>query len=148
MPPIRGLFVKWVYAVCLAVVLVGCAKGDPEQALRASITGLQAAVDGRDAGAVEALLAEDFIGPEGLDRLGARRMAQLVFLQHQNVSATLGPLEITMQDDHATVQFTAVLTGGAGGLLPEAGQLYNVETGWRSEDGQWRLTSAKWMPQL
>jgi len=132
----------------MATTFAGCAKGDPERALRESVTALQVAVDARDAGAIEDLLAGDFVGPEGLDRQGARRMAQLVFLRHQNVSATLGPLGVSMQDDHATVRFTAVLTGGAGGLLPETGQLYEVETGWRLLEGDWKLTSAKWTPQL
>ncbi|MCY7353844.1 MAG: nuclear transport factor 2 family protein, partial [Lysobacter sp.] len=121
----RCVFFGCIYAACLAVVSAGCSKDDPEQALRANVTGLQAAVDARDAGAIEDRLAEGFVGPEGLDRQGARRMAQLVFLRHQNVSARLGPLDVSMQDDHATVRFTAVLTGGAGGLLPETGQLYD-----------------------
>lgn len=148
MQPSRCVFFGWIYAACLAAVSAGCAKDDPEQALRANVTGLQAAVDARDAGAIEDRLAEDFVGPEGLDRQGARRMAQLVFLRHQNVSATLGPLDVSMQDDHATVRFTAVLTGGAGGLLPETGQLYDVQTGWRLQYGDWKLTSAKWTPRL
>lgn len=139
---------KWISVAYLAVVLGGCAQGDPEQALRASIGGLQADVAARNAGAVEDRLAEDFIGPDGLDRQGARRMAQFLFLQNRQVSATLGPLDVSMQGDRATVRFTAVLTGGAGGLLPQTGQLYDVETGWRMQDGDWTLTSAMWTPRF
>lgn len=139
---------RWSFVLCLAVLFAACSRTDPEQALRASVVGLQAAVDARDVSAVDDVLAEDFIGPDGLDRQGARRMAQLVFLRHQHVAAKLGPLEVTMQDDHATVRFTAVLTGGAGGLLPDAGQLYDVKTGWRLQEGGWKLTSATWTPQL
>ncbi len=139
---------RWMVVLSLAAMLAGCSRTDPEQALRASVAGLQAAVAARDASAMEDVLAEDFVGPEGLDRQGARRMAQLVFLRHQQVDARLGPLEVTMQDDHAIVRFTAVLTGGAGGLLPETGQLYEVQTGWRLHDGDWTLTSAKWTPRL
>lgn len=144
----RWLLVLWVYAACLTAVLAGCVKSDPEQALRATVSELQAAVATRDAGVIEDVLAEDFVGPEGLDREGAQRMARLVFLRHRQVSATLGPLEVSMQHEHATVRFTAVLTGGAGGLLPETGQLYDVQTGWRLADGKWKLTSARWTPQL
>lgn len=144
----RRVFFGWIYVACLSAVFAGCAKEDPEQALRASVTSLQAALEARDGAAIGDRLAEDFVGPEGLDRQGARRMAQLVFLRHQNISATLGPLDVSMKGDHATVRFTAVVTGGAGGLLPETGQLYNVQTGWRSQDGDWKLTSAEWTPQL
>jgi len=138
----------WIFALCLTALFAGCSRTDPEQAVRARVAGLQAAVAARDASAIADVLAEDFVGPEGLDRQGARRMAQLVFLRHQQVASKLGPLEVTMQDDHATVRFTAVLTGGAGGLLPDTGQLYDVQTGWRMQDGNWKLTSAKWTPQL
>ncbi len=148
MPLNKPLCFYWMLALCLTALFAGCSRTDPEQAVRTSVAGLQAAVAARDASAIEDALAEDFVGPEGLDRQGARRMVQLVFLRHQQVAAKLGPLEVTMQDEHASVRFTAVLTGGAGGLLPDTGQLYDVQTGWRMQDGEWKLTSAKWTPQL
>ena len=128
--------------------LAGCSRTPPEQALRETKAELQSAVEKRDAGAVEAQLAEDFIGPEGLDKKGARRLAQGLFLRYSTTDATLGPLEIVLQDRHATVRFTAALTAGAGGLLPESGQVYEVETGWRLEDDEWKLVSAEWEPRL
>lgn len=144
----RHSIARWVYAACLIAAFAGCARTDPERALRAAVAGLQAAVDARDAGAIDDRLAEDFVGTDGLDRQGARRMAQLIFLRHQQVAATLGPLDVAMQDQHATVRFTAMLTGGAGGLLPDSAQFYDVETGWRLQDGDWKLTSATWTPQI
>jgi hypothetical protein len=62
-----------VVIVSLMLVLAGCARTPPEQALRETMSGLQTAIESRDAAAVHALLADDFIGPEGLDRDGARR---------------------------------------------------------------------------
>ena len=112
------------------------------------MSGMQAAIESRDASAVHALLAEDFIGPEGLDREGARRLAQGMFLRYRGVGATIGTLEIDLQDQHAKVGFDAVVTGGSGGLLPESGQAYEVETGWRLEGGEWRMVNAQWRPRL
>ena len=134
----------------LWLCLGGCARTPPEQALRESLSELQAAVEARDAAAVEERLAEDFIGPEGLDRDGARRLAQVLFLRYRSTDATLGPLEIAMQDQdrHAIVRFTAALTAGTGGFLPESGQVYEVETGWRLEGDEWQLVSAEWKPRL
>ena len=128
--------------------LAGCARTPPEQALRETIAELEAAVEERDAAAVEAQLAEDFIGPEGLDRKGARRLAQVLFLRYRSAGATIGPLEIALQDQHATVRFTAALTASSGGFLPESGQVYEVETGWRLEGDEWRLVSAEWKERL
>lgn len=135
-------------AASLLLALAGCTRTPPEQALRETMSRLQSAIEARDAAAVHALLADDFIGPEGLDRAGARRLAQAMFLRYRGVGATIGPLEIVMQDQHARVRFDAVVTGGSGGLLPESGQAYAVETGWRMEDGEWRLVNAQWHPKL
>lgn len=129
------------------LVLSGCSRTPPEERLRATIDGLQQAVEQRDGSALQTSIAEDFIGPGGLDRDGARRMAQAMFLRYRDVSVNLGPLEIELRDRHATVRFTAALTGGAG-VLPESGQLYDVETGWRLEDGEWRLVNADWKSRL
>ena len=137
-----------VLIALLLLPLAACVRTPPEQALRETMSELQAAIESRNAAAVHALLADDFIGPEGLDREGARRLAQGMFLRYRGVGATIGPLEIVLQDQHAQVSFDAVVTGGSGGLLPESGQAYDVETGWRMEGGEWRLVNAQWRQKL
>lgn len=139
----------WAWGALLALGLAGCAERPaPEQRLRASMEQLQAAIDARDAAAIEAQLAEDFIGPEGMDRAGARRLAVASFLRYRSVWVKLGKVDIALQDGHARVRFEAALGGGAGQPLPEAAQWYSVQTGWRDQDGQWRMTSAQWQPRL
>jgi hypothetical protein len=139
--------------ICMGALLVvlgllsACSRTPPEQALRATIATLQGSIEQRDAAAIEDVLADDFIGPEGLSREGAQRMAQLMFLRYRGVGVSLGPLEVDLKEENATVRFTAALTGGAG-ALPESGQLYDVETGWRLIDDEWRLVSARWEPKL
>lgn len=126
------------------LILAACTKTPPEQALRDTMAELQTAVEARDASAVQSFLAGDFVGPDGLDRDGARRMATLYLMRHGSVGMTLGPLAVRMQEDHARVDFSVALTGGSGRLLPESGQVYDVQTGWRVEDGDWKMTSATW----
>lgn len=128
--------------------LAGCARTPPEEALRARVAALEAAVDERDAGALRDFLADDFIGPGGMDGTGARRLAQGMFLRYRDIGTRLGPLEVELQERHATVRFDAVVTGGAGTLLPQSGQVYDVETAWRLEGGEWRLVSAAWNPGI
>ena len=131
-------------AMCLA--LGGCVQKPEEQALRETISTLQTAVERHDADGIEEVLAADFIGSGGLDRAGARRLAGLMFFRHRDIGATLGPLEVDMQGNHASVRFTVVVTGGRGRALPDAARVYRVESGWRFMDGEWRLTSADWEP--
>jgi hypothetical protein len=127
-----------------------CVRISSEEALREALGTLQQALEDRDAVAFGELLAEDFIGPDGLDRQAARRLAAVSWMQHRRVGVTLGAVEVEIgaQDRHGTVRFTAALTGGSGRLLPASAQVYDVETGWRFEQGQWRMTSAAWTPKF
>lgn len=135
----------------VGLLLCHCARTTPEQQLRKTMAGLQSGIEERDAGSVKRVLAEDFIGPNGLDRTGAVRMAQVMFLQHRDVGASIGPLQVEWfptraAPDHAAVRFSAVLTGGSGALLPDQAQVYQVQTGWRRKGDEWQLTSATWSP--
>ncbi|MGY0612432.1 MULTISPECIES: nuclear transport factor 2 family protein [unclassified Luteimonas] len=135
--------------VLLCMIAIGCTRPPPEQALRDAFKGLQAAIEARDAGDVASFLAEDFIGPGGLDRDGARRLAALHFLRHADVGVLPGPLDVELQENHARVRFGAVLSGGGSGrLLPESARAWQVDTGWRLVDGDWRMASADWSPAL
>lgn len=134
-------------ALAIALVLsAGCARTPPEEALRARVAALEQAIDARDAGALRDFLAGDFIGPGGMDETGARRLAQGVFLRYRDIGTQLGPLDVQVQDAHARVRFDAIVTGGANAMLPQSGQVYDVRTAWRLEDGEWRLLSAEWTP--
>lgn len=150
----RGIAFRTMLATfAIAALLSSCARTPPEQRLRDTVAALQTAIEAHDVGGMKKVLADDFVGTDGLDRTGATRLAQVMFLQHRDVGASLGPLRMALSPsnaspDHATVHFTAALTGGSGNALPDAARLYEVETGWRLEGGDWRLTSATWTPQL
>lgn len=146
-----GKRIPWSFVLlaCVALALTGCTGPSPEQALREQVSALHGAVEGRDAAAIGDLLADDFVGPGGMDGDAAVRMARLAFLRHRDVGATLaGPLRVDLREHDATVSFEVALTGGSGRLLPDAARLYSVETGWRLQDGDWRLLSASWEPRL
>lgn len=128
----------------LLLAASGCRPASPETQLREDVAALETAIEARDAGAVAGFLAEDFVGPGGLDRAGARRLAALHFLRHRDVGVATGPLDVALQGDHATVGGNVVLTGGAGGLVPRSGDFRQVTTGWRLRDGEWRMTSIDW----
>ena len=150
MQQIRG-FQRFLSVVALVVagMLAGCGGEAPEQAVWAQLAALQAAIDARDAGAVDDLLAQDFIGNDGMDRRAAKQLAVGVFLRHRDVGAKLGPITVEPRGDaEAVARFTVLATGGSGGLLPERGQVYRVETGWRRTDGEWKLLNASWTPAI
>lgn len=129
----------------LLAMSAGCARTPPEEALRSAVAGLHEAIEARDPAAVRDVLAEDFVGNDGLDREGARRMAALYLMRHGGIGATPGPLDIEMRGEHATVRFSVALTAGTR-MLPDSVRAYEVETGWRLDRGDWRMTSARWTP--
>ena len=142
------VFVGVVVAACLALLTVACGRTPPEERLRETMGELQAAIEQKDVAALDEVLAEDFVGPSGLDRNGARRLAQLMFLRHGAIGANVGPVSIDMKPGHATAKFNVALTGSSGQLLPDTARLYDVTTGWREVDGQWRMTSVEWVGRL
>lgn len=136
-------------AVTTALLVAGCGKDDPEQAVRLQVEAMQAAIDARDAGDVEDLLARDFVGNEGMDRRAIRQLAAGVFLRHRQVAAKVGPVSVELRgESDAIARFSVLATGGSGGFLPESGQVYQVETGWRLVDGEWKLINASWTPNI
>ena len=136
-------------AIIATLLLAGCGKDDPEQAVRLQVEAMQAAIDARDAGDVEDLLARDFVGNDGMDRRAIRQLAAGVFLRHREVAAKVGPVSVELRGgSDAIARFSVLATGGSGGFLPESGQVYQVETGWRLVEGEWKLLSASWTPNL
>ncbi|WP_158637184.1 nuclear transport factor 2 family protein [Arenimonas daejeonensis] len=126
---------------------MGCSREPTEQALRDTIAGMQAAAEARDSDTLVESFSEDFIGPEGMDQDQFRRYLAVIWLRNREVGVNLGPLEVELIGERATVEFTAAATGGEG-WMPDRAQVYRVSTGWRIEDGEWRLISARWEPML
>lgn len=142
--PRRLLFaIGWTATLALAA----CARTPPEQAVREAVAGIEEAIEAGEPRRLHGWLAEDFIGPGGMDRDGARQLAQASLLRYRDLSVVLGPIDVTVEGERAQASFTAAVSGGSGHLLPDAGRIYNVRTGWRVEDGEWRLLSAEWSPR-
>lgn len=145
-----GVWFRVLVTLLFALVLAaaaGCSREPPEEALRATIASMQEAAEARDAEALVAAFAEDFAGPDNMDRDQFRRYVALAWLRSREVGVRLGPLEVELIGDRARVAFTAATTGGEG-FLPDSAQVWQVRTGWRLDDGEWRLISAEWEEAL
>lgn len=128
----------------LALALAGCQRGTPEERLRAQVAAMQQAVEEKRTGDFMAGVSEDFAGEQGMDRAALHNLLRVRTLGNAEVGVTTGPLDVQMQGDRATVRFSTLLSGGSGRLLPERMQTYRITTGWRLEDGQWRVHHAQW----
>jgi hypothetical protein len=146
----RSMRFQALPTMCAALVLLlaACSKTPAEQRLRETIDAMElAAVEHRPGDFMEAVAA-DFIGDGHLDRAAMHNLLRAQLLRNQHVGVTRGPLDIQLQGERATVRFNLILTGGAGGLLPERAQGYDITSGWRDEDGEWKLFLVEWEEAL
>ena len=92
-------------------------------------------------------VAEDFSGQNGqLNRQELRGLVIYQLNRHQRLHAQLFPISvIETGEETASATFKALITGGPG-WIPDQGQLYDFETLWRYQGGEWKLTSANWNP--
>ena len=129
-------------------LLVGCNQATPEQALRTQLQEMQAAAAERRIGDFMDGVTQDFAGNGGMDRAAMHNMLRMQVLGKANIGVSTGPLDVEVQGDRATVRFSAMLTGGSGRFLPDSAQAYAITSGWRIEDGDWRVYYAQWEPKL
>lgn len=140
---------SWVILCGLlaALQLAACARDPSEQALRDTIEALEIAGEERQVGDFMDHVAEDFAGNGAeYDRPGLQNLLRMVALRHQSISVVKSGVEIDLHGDRALVRMRILVTGGGGGLIPDSGQLFDTESGWRFVDGQWQLGSASWKP--
>ena len=130
----------------IVLALAACSREPPEQRLRQAVADMQQAVEQGRPNDFMANVADDFIGNGGLDRDCLQRLLRAQLLLNAKVGVSSGPLTVTMQRQSATVEFSVLLTGGDGRLLPQRGQLQQVRSNWREHDGRWQLHGAEWEP--
>lgn len=137
-------------AVVLLVILglAACSRTPPEARLRERIAEMQQALEAREVSGFMAGVAGDFAGGAGLDRAGLRNLVRVQVLRHAAIGVTLGPLDVSLHGERATVKFSVMATGGSGGLLPDSARPWAVESHWRDGDDSWQVFHAEWEPAL
>jgi hypothetical protein len=134
----------WAFVWLLCWLSISCSQPAPEQRLRKQLESMQAAVEERRPNDFMAGVSSDFAGKNGMDRAALHNLLRLQMLGNASVGVTRGPLDIQWQGEHVTVKFSVLLTGGGGRFLPEQAQNYAITSGWREEEGQWRVYYADW----
>lgn len=140
--PLLALF------LVLAATLAGCRHTPDEEQVRQAISATAAAAEaGKPGGTVESL-AEDFDGNAGqLDKRGLTNLLRVFALRGQKITVLMGPVTVEPRGQRMVARFTVTLTAGAG-ILPDNAGAYDVETGWRKDDGTWRCFTAAWTKAL
>ena len=135
--------------VLCATLLTACTRTPDEQRIRNAITAMQQAVEAHQPRDFMAYVSPDFTGEDGtVDRAALANILRFQVLRDDKVGVTLGPIDVELQGDRATVHVVATLTGGSGGLLPEHGAIYSITSGWKRDSKDWRCYNASWEQKL
>lgn len=137
-----------IAAIIVLLLLTGCGERlTVEQQVIQTIRSMEDRIESRERRAFMAHVAEDFSAQDG--RMNREQVRALVVFQlnrYERLQARLFPISV-METGAGTAeaQFRALVTGGPN-WIPDSGQVYDFETGWRQEGGEWLLVSANWEP--
>lgn len=131
-------------ALFLAFCLAACARAPDAQAIRDAVERGADAAQAHDPAPILALLADDFIGNDGLDKAQLKSELRGQFLVAKAIGVHVGAVTVDMQDDRATARFDAVVTDSSGRWIPDRAATLHFETGWRRERDGWLCVNAKW----
>ena len=94
-------------------------------------------------------VADDFTAPEaGMDRRQVHDLLRLQVLRNERIGVSTVVRDLRVESGRATITMTVTLTGSSGGWLPERGSVYALTSGWRKDDGDWKLIQANWQHSL
>lgn len=139
---------KFLFCVLLTGLLVGCgAELSVDQQVIASLEQMEeSAEEGRHLDFMS-FVADGFSGQYGgMDRREFHRFMIFQMNETRRLHAQLFPIHVKETGEgQASAQFNILVTGG-GGLLPDRGQLFEVETAWVRDGSDWLLSQANWEP--
>lgn len=128
----------------LVMGLGGCHRTPDEVAVKQAVAAAEAAAEQVDASGFGDQLAEDFTGNDGdVDRRQLVNLLRVARLRNESIHVLMGPVTVEARGDRYLAHFTVTLTSG-GRLLPAQMGVYEVESAWRREGGDWICYSATW----
>ena len=141
-----GLLLASLLALLLSLLLVACAdKLSVDQQIIATLRNMEYAAEEGEHFEFMAYVADSFSAQQGsMDRRGFHRFMIFQINQNRRLQAQFFPIYVQETgENQASAHFRLLVTGG-GGLLPDRGQLFAVETRWLREGGDWLLENAEW----
>ena len=139
--------VRLVSGTILAVILLAACgeKLTVEQQIIATLRNMEYAAEEGQHLDFMGYIADTFEGQQGsMDRREFHRFMIFQINQHRRLQAQFFPIFVTeTSEETASAHFKILVTGGAG-LVPDSGQLFEVETRWLRDGGDWLLNGADW----
>jgi hypothetical protein len=147
----RGSKPVVVVALVAALLLTGgCTRTPDDKRIRDAIAQMQKAVEGGSPRDFMQYVSADFTGNDGtVDHDGLANVVRVQVLRSAHQGVLLGPIDVKMDGDRATANFTATLTGRSDdAIVPERASIFAIASSWRKQGADWRCYNAKWEQKL
>ena len=131
-------------------LLPACHRETDEDNVKKVITKVRRSAEEKKIASVLENISKTYRDPQGNDYDGIKGLLAFYFFRHQKIGVLIPNIDIVVTGPTAKATFQAILTGkGAGeattsAVLPEALGAYDFEVLFKKEEGQWKVTSAKW----
>jgi hypothetical protein len=138
----------FLLGVVAGLLLASCGESlTVEQQIIATIRDMEVAAEAGEHLEFMGFVADGMQAQHGdMDRRAFHRFMIFQLNQHRRLQAKFFPIHVReLGAGRAEADFHVLVTGG-GGLLPESGQVYAVETAWLADGGGWLLEMANWEP--
>jgi hypothetical protein len=144
---IRWLYSSLIFSLVLNALAACSEQLTVEQQVIVTIREMEEKVEAGERRPFMDYLAGEFTAQGGsMNREQVRALFVYQLNRHKRLSAQLFPISVTETGEkEAAATFRALVTGGPG-WFPESGQVFDFETTWKLEEGEWLLTSADWDP--
>jgi len=152
---LKSMKIHWPtwHLLLLSVFLIsGCSHPPSEEGLRTNVAEIQQAISERNNGDVMQHVSTLFFGRSEvaggssyrLDRKGLRKLLTGYFLRYQQLEVVITTMDVEIHDGvEATVSGKALLLG-LNNILPEDGRVYDFDSIWLVEEGDWKVVELKW----
>ncbi len=123
---------------------------DPEAEVRAAVAALEKAVEERDIGRIEDLLADGYKDDKRYDKGKLVSTLQFIFLRKQSIHVLVNISEIELDgDDRAHVKLVAAAAGmpiASASMLAKlsSADVFDMQFDMVRDGSDWLVTSAKW----
>ncbi len=134
----------------ILLLFTACHKDTEEDRVRKVVGSVQQATEEKKILSVLEHVSKSYRDPQGNDYDGVKGLLAFYFFQHQKVRVFIPSIDVAVTGPTARATFQSILTGAGSGegstlsSLPEALGAYNFEVQFRTEEGRWKVTSAKW----
>jgi hypothetical protein len=129
-----------------ALLVVACGEElSVDQQIIATIRNMEYAAEEGEHFKFISYVSDSFRAQQGtMDRREFHRFMIFQINQNRRLQAQFFPIYVQETgEDMASAHFRILVTGG-GGLLPDRGQLFDVETHWLRDGSDWKLDKADW----